>query len=64
MVFGGDTFKPVEDDSGPSSVNEKALSEMTRKERIKAKGGVGQKVKMETAPEYNVGECEEFLRSK
>lgn len=60
----GDIFKPVEDDKGPSAATEKLLSEMTPAERTRAKGGVGQKIKMETAPEYNRGECEEVLRSK
>tara|TARA_R110002110_G_scaffold48839_8_gene145217 strand:+ start:6701 stop:7816 length:1116 start_codon:yes stop_codon:yes gene_type:complete len=64
MVFFGPTFKPVDDDPGPSAETNKILSEMTPTERAKAKGGVAQKIKMETAPEYNKGECEEVLRSK
>ena len=64
MVFFGPTFKPVDDDPGPDAETNKLLSEMTPKERARAKGGVGQKIKMETAPEYNKGECEEVLRNK
>jgi len=64
MVFFGPTFKPVDDDLAAPFDTAKILSEMTPTERAKAKGGVAQKIKMETAPEYNKGECEEVLRSK
>jgi len=62
-TFFGDLFKSVDDDPGPSAANKKLLSDMSHKERVRAKGGLGQKIKLETAPDYNRGECEEYIRT-
>lgn len=59
-----DDLKPVEDDSGINKNSSDILSQLSSKERTQAKGGVGQKIKLESSPPYNQGECEEWFRSK